>query len=96
MRVAGYRLEVVTPQGVLLEVDGVDAVVVRRREKRFEWGSEVVFLREHAPTLVGLADCRLRYHRAGRVAEVDVHGGVAEVLGGTVLVVSPRAEHRSV
>lgn len=85
-------LEVVTPRGGFLRESGVTEVVVRRKEVRFDPGSEVAVLPGHGPLLVRLADCEMRYTSGGHVSRLHVHGGFAEVRGGGVLILTPRAE----
>ena len=85
-------LEVVTPRGGFLRETGVDEVVVRRRELRFDPGSEVAILPSHGPMIVRLADTEMRYRKAGRVMRIHAHGGFAEVRANVVTVMTPKAE----
>jgi F-type H+-transporting ATPase subunit epsilon len=92
MTAAVLHLELITPDGHLLEEDAVDEVVFRRREARFELGSEVAVLPGHAPMLVRIPDAPLRYRTQGRTVHLQVGGGFVEVKRGRVLVVTPRFE----
>ncbi len=85
-------LEIVTPDGRALLEAGVDAVVLRRRERRFEVGSEIAVFPRHAPTLVRLPIAPVRYRKDGVTVHLAVAGGFAEVRGDRVLVVTPRCE----
>lgn len=92
MTAARLRLELITPDGHVLEEDGVEVVVFRRCEARFELGSEIAIFPGHAPTLVRIPDAPLRYRKDGRTVKLRVGGGFVEVKGGRVLVVTPRFE----
>ncbi len=84
------HLEVITPDGDVLEEDAVDEVVVRRREARFELGSEIAILPGHAPLLVRIPEAPLRYRKAGRTFQLHVGAGFVEVKRGRVVVVTRR------
>ncbi len=92
MTAAALRLEVITPDGHLLEEDAIEVVVFRRREARFERGSEVAILPGHAPLLVRIAAGPLRYRKDGRTVRLEVGGGFVEVKRGRVLIMTPRYE----
>lgn len=77
-------LEVVTAAGHTSRVDGCDEVVVRRRETRFERGSEIAVFPGHAPLLVRMAACDVRYTRHGVTRTFHVGDGLAEVYGDHV------------
>jgi F-type H+-transporting ATPase subunit epsilon len=85
-------LEVVTPRGGFLREEGCSEVVMRRREIRFDPGSEVAVFPAHGPMVVRLATCDLRYIKDGRARHVRVHGGFAEVKDDVVTVLTPQAE----
>jgi F-type H+-transporting ATPase subunit epsilon len=85
-------LEIVTPDGPILTERAVDAVVLRRREARFELGSEIAILPLHGPTLIRIPVAPARYRKGGRTLHLAVGGGFAEVERGRVLVVTPRCE----
>jgi len=91
MTARGLRLEVVTPDGVALEEEGVEFVLVHRREPRFEVGSEVVIYPLHAPMLVRLAAAPICYRKGAETITLDVDAGFAEVLGDKVVVVTNAA-----
>ncbi|HVY60379.1 MAG TPA: hypothetical protein VHF22_01945 [Planctomycetota bacterium] len=88
----GLRLEVVTPDGPAVLEDGVEVVVVRRREERFEVGSEVAIFPRHAPLLVRVALAPARFRVGGRTYHLATAGGFAEVKRDRVLIVTPRLE----
>ena len=83
-------LEIVTPQGVTIEEDGIDAVVVRRKEKG-PLGSELKILPRHAPLLVRVAPCPLRYYRGSERQRIDIDGGFLEVKNDHVTLVTTGA-----
>jgi len=86
------NLQVISPDGRSLQVQDVDAVIVRRKERRFEQGSEVAIFPLHAPTLIRIPVAPLRYQKGGRTEYVVTGGGFVEVKGNQVLVVTPRFE----
>ena len=85
-------LEVVTPRGGFLREEGLAEIVLFRRERRFEPGSEVAIFPAHGPLLVRLPACEIRYRHDGRSGRLRVHGGFAEVVDDVVTVLTPRAE----
>ncbi len=85
-------LEIVTPDGPAVSEGEVEVVVLRRRERRFELGSEIAVFPLHAPTLIRVPVAPLRYRKGGRTEHLAVGGGFAEVKGDRVLVVTPRCE----
>lgn len=85
-------LEIVTPDGPALSEEAVDVVVFRRRERRFELGSEIAVFPLHAPMLVRIPVAPARYRKGGRTVHVVVGGGFAEVRRDRVLIVTPRCE----
>jgi F0F1-type ATP synthase epsilon subunit len=89
------NLQVISPDGRSLEVRDVDAVIVRRKERRFEQGSEVAIFPLHAPMLIRVPVAPLRYQKGGRCKYLVVGGGFAEVKDNQVLVVTPRFEEIS-
>ncbi len=84
------HLEIITPDGALLEADAVDEVVVRRREARFELGSEIAIFPGHAPMLIQIPDAPVRYRSRGRTFHVNAAGGFVEVKRDRVLIVTPK------
>lgn len=85
-------LEVVTPDGVAVLEDGVEVVILRRRERRFEVGSEIAIFPLHAPLLVGLAVAPVRYQKGGATVHLAVAAGFSEVMGDRVVIVTPQCE----
>ena len=85
-------LQIVTPDGQSLKEKQVDAVIVRRREKRFELGSEIALFPRHAPTLIRIPVAPLRYRKGERTGYVAVGGGFLEIKVNQILVVTPRFE----
>jgi F-type H+-transporting ATPase subunit epsilon len=85
-------LEIVTPDGCVLVEDGVEVVVLRRREVRFERGSEIAVFPRHAPMLLRMPIAPVRYRRGGETVHLAVAGGFAEVKRDRVHVLTPRCE----
>jgi F-type H+-transporting ATPase subunit epsilon len=83
-------LEVVTPDGLVLREEGLDVVVLHRRERRFDVGSEVAIFPRHGPLLVRLPVGPARYSRNGRTEHLALAGGFAEVLDNRVRLITPR------
>lgn len=82
-------LRVVTPHGLFVEERDLDDVVVRRRESRFELGSEIAVFRRHGPLIVRMPACTARCVRGDHSGLLEVGGGFAEVyLDRVTLVVS--------
>jgi F0F1-type ATP synthase epsilon subunit len=92
MSARGLVLEIVTPDGPALSERGVDAVVLRRRERRFELGSEIAIFPLHAPALIRIPIAPARYRAGGRVVHLALGGGFAEVRRDRVRVITPRCE----
>lgn len=89
-------LEVVTPLGHAGARRGLDEVVMRRRETRFEQGSEIAVFPGHGPMLVRIPECEVRFMGDGREGRIQVSGGFAEVHGNLVtLLVSTAGPWRS-
>jgi F0F1-type ATP synthase epsilon subunit len=80
-------LEIVTPRGVAYAADGVDRIVIRRREEDFVPGSEIAIYPHHAPLLMQTQRSTMRVTRAGETLERDVDAGVLEVLNDDVTLV---------
>lgn len=72
-------LDIVGVHGGELHRDGLDYVVIRRRERDFELGSEVEILPRHAPLLMQTCACEMRWRKHGREERADVEPGVLEV-----------------
>jgi len=85
-------LQIITPDGQSLKEKQVDAVVVRRREKHFELGSEVALFPRHAPILIRIPVAPLRYRMGERTMYVAVGGGFMEIKDDQIVVVTPRFE----
>ena len=92
MSAGPIALEIVTPDGVALVERGLEAVIFHRREPRFEVGSEIAVLPQHAPMLVRLPISPMRFSRGEDTVHLAVGGGFAEVLRDHVLVLTPRCE----
>lgn len=88
---SALTLEVVTPMGVLLTEEEVDEVVVRRKERRFDPGSEVAVFPRHGPLLVRITDSTARYLKGGRVSQLELGGGFVEVYLDRVTVMASTA-----
>ncbi len=85
-------LEIITPDGKSLNEKQVHAVIFRRREKRFELGSEIALFPRHAPALIRIPVAPLRYRKGEQTWYVAVGGGFVEIKENQVLVVTPRFE----
>jgi F0F1-type ATP synthase epsilon subunit len=85
-------LQIITPDGRSLKESQIDAVVFRRRERRFELGSEIAIFPGHAPLLIRIPVAPVRYRKASRTCHVAVGGGFVEVRNNQVMVVTPRFE----
>jgi F-type H+-transporting ATPase subunit epsilon len=85
-------LHIITPDGQSLKEKHVDAVVVRRREKHFELGSEIALFPRHAPMLIRMPVAPLRYRKGERTLYVAVGGGFMEIKDDQIVVVTPRFE----
>lgn len=85
-------LEIVTPDGVALLEEGVELVILRRRERRFEVGSEIAIYPLHAPLLVRLAVAPVRYRKGGVTLHLPIAAGFAEVMEDRVIIATPRCE----
>lgn len=85
-------LQIITPDGLSLNEKQVDAVVVRRREKHFELGSEIALFPRHAPMLIRMPDAPLRYRKGAQTLYVAVGGGFMEIKDDQIVVVTPRFE----
>jgi F-type H+-transporting ATPase subunit epsilon len=85
-------LQIITPDGQSLKEKQVDAVVVRRREKLFELGSEIALFPRHAPMLIRMPVAPLRYRKGERTLYVAVAGGFMEIKDDQIIVVTPRFE----
>ena len=79
-------LDIVSPLGRQLRVDGLDEIVVRRREEEREFGSEVAILKGHAPLLMQVQPCTLRYRKGDETRVLDIDKGVLEVWDDTVTI----------
>jgi len=85
-------LQIITPDGRSVKEQQVDVVVFRRKEKRFELGSEIAVFPRHAPLLIRIPIAPVRYRKGERTSYVAVGGGFVEVKNNQVLVVTPRFE----
>jgi len=85
-------LQIITPDGKTLKEKQIDVLVVRRKEKRFELGSEIAVFPRHAPTLIRIPIAPLRYRKEERTTYVAAGGGFVEIKDNQILVVTPRFE----
>jgi len=83
-------LEILTPDGVALQEDGVEFVVLRRHERSFDVGSEIAVYPRHAPMLVRIPIAAARYGKGGETVSLALRGGFAEVRHDHVVIVTPR------
>ena len=80
-------LDIVTSKGLAVHEEGLDRVVVRRREAEFVPGSEFAICVRHGPLLMQTQPCARRLTRGGRTESRDVAAGVLEVLDDRVTLV---------
>ncbi len=83
-------LRIITPDGQSLTEAQIDVVVFRRKEHRFESGSEIAVFPRHAPLLIRIPVAPVRYRQGDTTTHVAVGGGFAEVKENEVVVVTPR------
>jgi F0F1-type ATP synthase epsilon subunit len=79
-------LDIVSSRGRLVHVEGLDEVVVRRRESGNHPGSEVAVLRGHAPLLMQVQPCVVRYSWSGGEREIEIGHGLLEVWESSVTI----------
>ena len=79
--------DIVTARGLALHEEGLDRVVLRRRELLFDPGSEVGICAHHGPLLMQTQACTSRLTRGGRTTTLEVEAGVLEVLDDRVTLV---------
>lgn len=91
MTAANLILEILTPDGQSLR-ETVQKVIFRRREKRFELGSEVAVYPLHGPMLLRIPAAPVRYEAGGKTRYLAVAGGFVEVNRNRVLVLTPKFE----
>lgn len=92
MTVGYLVLQIITPDGRSLKVTQVDSIVFRRRERRFELGSEIAIYPNHAPLLIRIPVAPVRYWKESQICYVAIGGGFVEIKGDQVLVITPRFE----
>lgn len=85
-------LQIVTPDGQSLTEKQIDLVVFRRKEMRFELGSEIAVFPRHAPMLIRIPVAPVRYRKGDDTSYVAVGGGFVEIRENEVVVVTPRFE----
>jgi F0F1-type ATP synthase epsilon subunit len=79
--------DIVTAKGLARHDEGLERVVVRRREATFVPGSEVAICPHHGPLLMQTQSCTVRLTRGGHTVTLDVESGVLEVLDDRVTLV---------
>jgi len=82
------RLQVYTPDGCQLDERGLEVVVLRRRERRFERGSEIAVYPGHAPMLIRVPEGPIRYRAGGQVKTLELKSGFAQVVADRVLLLT--------
>jgi F0F1-type ATP synthase epsilon subunit len=88
----GLNIEIVTPRGVAFARKGLDKVILRRQEERFEQGSEVVVLPHHGEMMVRVPDCTIGLVDEKRTVHLHIAGGFAEVRDDTVTILTASAD----
>ena len=85
-------VEIITRAGGHVSDENLVEIVFRRREERFEQGSEVAIFSGHAPMLMQNAAGHVRWRdKKDRIHRYDVDPGLVEVLDDRVLVVADNA-----
>jgi len=79
--------DMVTAKGLAMHEEGLERVVIRRREERFVPGSEVAICASHGPLLMQTQACTARLVRGAHTQAVDVELGVLEVLDDRITLV---------
>jgi F0F1-type ATP synthase epsilon subunit len=79
--------DIVTASGLTLHKEGLDRIVLRRREVEFDPGSEVGICLHHGPLLMQTQACTARLTRGERTTSLDVEPGVLEVLDDRVTLI---------
>lgn len=85
------RLEIVTPRGLAFEAADLERVVLRRAEKRFDLGSELVLMPRHGELMVRLPRHTLEARSHDERVSIEVDGGFAEAYNDTVTILTPHA-----
>ncbi|MDH4139489.1 MAG: hypothetical protein OEV43_02850 [Coriobacteriia bacterium] len=88
---SGLMLEIVTPLGVQIAEEGLDRIILRRREPVHDEGSLISVYPSHGPLLVQTSAFVLRWDRAGEEGAVPVGPGVAEIYRDHVTLLATRA-----
>jgi F0F1-type ATP synthase epsilon subunit len=81
------QLRIVGPRGLISEQANLDEVTVRRREARFDPGSQVAVRPRHAPLLMQTSAGELTWRRGPIEKSISLGRGVLEVLDDNVTVV---------
>jgi F0F1-type ATP synthase epsilon subunit len=84
--VTTLTLDIVSPSGRVLRVDDLDEIVVRRRETDHSPGSEVAVLKGHAPLLMQVQPCEVRYSGQSGSGTCEIGRGLLEVHEGVVTI----------
>ena len=79
--------DIVTPAGLALHEEGLERIVVRRREEHFDPGSEFAICPGHGPLLMQTQACTARLTRSGTTRAIGVEAGVFEVIGDRATLV---------
>jgi F-type H+-transporting ATPase subunit epsilon len=83
------KLKIVTPERVVIEEDGVEAVYGKSTE------GQIGILPKHVPLVTPLDIGVLHYVKAGQKQPLAVMGGLLHTDGSTVVVMSDAAEKSS-
>jgi F0F1-type ATP synthase epsilon subunit len=79
--------DIVTSRGLALHKEGLERIVLRRREPDFDPGSEVGICPHHGPLLMQTQACTARLTRGARTTSLDVEPGILEVLDDCVTLI---------
>ena len=79
--------DIVTGKGLTHHEEGLDRVVIRRREADFVPGSEIGICVHHGPLLMQTQACTVRLVRGAHTVPLDVEPGVLEVVDDRITLV---------
>ncbi|MFH1564523.1 MAG: F0F1 ATP synthase subunit epsilon [bacterium] len=85
-------LEIITPEKIVLQEEGIDFVNVEFLESEKKGRSEIGIMKGHAPMLMQLSVAPIRYEKNGNANYVVVAGGFLEIKDNKITVISAGAE----
>lgn len=85
-------LEILTPEKVVLREDNIDIVVIRALDKDNEKPIEIGIMSYHAPMLIRLGICPIRYRKDTALYWAVVAYGFLEIRDNKITIISFGAE----